>query len=408
VPRTPKFPRYPAKCHSSGQARLVIQGRTHYLGVFGSPRSHDEYRRLLAQWQVARGDAGAVPPVRPGECATVEACVALAWEDAQARFRRPDGSTSRELFSTWYALRPLQVHFGSVPVREFGTGVLKAYRRLLLAGYDDPERGRQKPSCRQVVNRHVVRVRTCVRRLELDGKVPEGTWGRLRALGPLSRGEDGCREGRKVRPPDVLDLLAAWCFLPPGPRALVLVHLHTGARPSELLGLRASDLTRPRRGAVWRADLEHHKTAHQGKSRSLFLGPRSQAALSAVLAGAAPGDYLFSPRRSETLRSASRRARRRTKVQPSQVRRRGAASRAGDRYSVLGYRQALARACARAGVPPVTPYAIRHLAATRIAAHPEGGDDLARIVLGHSLPGVTGNYVADDLRRAEAWMAKYG
>ena len=35
---------------ASGQAVVKIDGRSRYLGKYGSPESHAAYRRLVAEW----------------------------------------------------------------------------------------------------------------------------------------------------------------------------------------------------------------------------------------------------------------------------------------------------------------------------------------------------------------------
>src|SRR5262245_60992243 len=44
--RLPKMGR-----HSSGQARVTLNGKVHYLGVFGSAEAHARYADLMRQWQ---------------------------------------------------------------------------------------------------------------------------------------------------------------------------------------------------------------------------------------------------------------------------------------------------------------------------------------------------------------------
>lgn len=43
-------PRIPSYRHhkATGQARVTIEGRDHYLGAFGSPKSQAKYKRLIA------------------------------------------------------------------------------------------------------------------------------------------------------------------------------------------------------------------------------------------------------------------------------------------------------------------------------------------------------------------------
>jgi len=41
-PRLPKMGR-----HSSGQARVTLNGKAHYLGAFGRPEAHQRYAELI-------------------------------------------------------------------------------------------------------------------------------------------------------------------------------------------------------------------------------------------------------------------------------------------------------------------------------------------------------------------------
>jgi hypothetical protein len=41
----------PSYCyHKSGQARVIIAGKTIYLGKYDSDQSRERYKRLIAQW----------------------------------------------------------------------------------------------------------------------------------------------------------------------------------------------------------------------------------------------------------------------------------------------------------------------------------------------------------------------
>ena len=44
MPRLPKYRR-----HSTGQAFVEIQGRRHYLGVYGGEESKERYQRVIAE-----------------------------------------------------------------------------------------------------------------------------------------------------------------------------------------------------------------------------------------------------------------------------------------------------------------------------------------------------------------------
>ena len=36
---------------ATGQARVVLNGRTHYLGIYGSPESHAHYAEIVKKWR---------------------------------------------------------------------------------------------------------------------------------------------------------------------------------------------------------------------------------------------------------------------------------------------------------------------------------------------------------------------
>lgn len=67
---------------ASGQAVVVLGGRSFYLGKFGTPGSRSEYRRVLAEWLAADrrppppSPAGPPAPAAPLSLTVTELCVA--------------------------------------------------------------------------------------------------------------------------------------------------------------------------------------------------------------------------------------------------------------------------------------------------------------------------------------------
>jgi hypothetical protein len=53
MPRKPRIPTY--RRHSSGQARVTLNGKDHLLGPYGSPETKEAYRRLIAEWLARHG-----------------------------------------------------------------------------------------------------------------------------------------------------------------------------------------------------------------------------------------------------------------------------------------------------------------------------------------------------------------
>src|SRR5207244_407068 len=50
----------------TGQAYVTLNGKEHYLGLFGTPESKDAYDSLIAQW-LAGGRSLPQPPTTPEE-----------------------------------------------------------------------------------------------------------------------------------------------------------------------------------------------------------------------------------------------------------------------------------------------------------------------------------------------------
>ena len=117
MPRKPgKVPSY---CHhkASGQAVVRINGRDRYLGEYGSPESHQEYERLVAEWRLA-SKTTVVPPAtkltarRAEKADTVNAMILAYLKHAKAYYTDCDGNLSREYEEMVFALRPVRKLYG--------------------------------------------------------------------------------------------------------------------------------------------------------------------------------------------------------------------------------------------------------------------------------------------------------
>jgi integrase len=78
----------------------------------------------------------------------------------------------------------------------------------------------------------------------------------------------------------------------------------------------------------------------------------------------------------------------------------------GACYSRRSYRQAIVRACRKAGIAEWTPLQLRHAAATAIRSW--FGLESAQVVLGHARADVPQIYAERDLARAHSIRAKIG
>jgi integrase len=186
--------------------------------------------------------------------------------------------------------------------------------------------------------------------------------------------------------------------------------------------MRTGDIDRT--GDVWTYRPSAHKTAHHGKTREVFIGPKGQEHLRPFLR-AKPAAFIFDPREAEAERSEKRREERKSPLTPSQVkrdRRTDPATNKGERYTVGSYRRAIARACDKAFPLPADieldkvadwrrahrwhPHQLRHNAATHLRKlH---GIEAARVILGHESAETTHIYAEQDLQKAREIMGKVG
>src|SRR5262245_6271529 len=90
----------------------------------------------------------------------------------------------------------------------------------------------------------------------------------------------------------------------------------TGMRPGEVRSLRPIDVERSEN--VWLYRPSRHKTQWRGKERVVAIGPKAQAVLAPFLDGRAPESFAFSPGEAMDRKRAEMRAKRRSRVPPSQ------------------------------------------------------------------------------------------
>lgn len=143
----------------SGQARIVVEGRTIYLGKHGSPESYEQY----ARW-VNKLAGQAMPTERPQvrvyddpthDLSVNELVVGfLHWADG---YYRLNGKRTREYASLTEAVRPLCRLFGMTIAADFGPKALKEVRddmvqrglcRTTIRWLRGPHRSRAESSAR--------------------------------------------------------------------------------------------------------------------------------------------------------------------------------------------------------------------------------------------------------------------
>lgn len=380
----------------SGQAVVTIREaggcrRDILLGKFGSPESKQEYERIIAQQRVAPHS----PVVGKASSDTSLGEIVLAFfKFADKHYRDSEGRPTGETANYRDTVRPMVKLYGEKPAAEFGPLALKTVRQTMV------DSGLSRP----VINKRINRIRRILKWAAGEELIPFEVYHRLTAVGGLSKGRTDAPEPEPVGPvPDEV-VNATLPHLPEAVRVMVEVQRLTGMRPNEVCKLRASEIDRSE--AVWTFIPGQHKTTHRGKKRIVAIGPKAQLLLSSWLSG--ESEYVFSPRVEREKRYEKMRAKRKTKVQPSQVSRKKATAKTlpGERYTTVSYRQAIQRGARLAGVACWSPNQLRHTFATLIRKH--HGIEAAQVMLGHAKADVTQVYAERDLGLALKVAAEVG
>lgn len=388
--RIPSYRRYKPK----NLGLVVIEGKQHYLGKYGTPESLAEYNRLVQEW-LTRGSTPSAPQ-REAACPTtplVNEIIVAFLNHAEGHYVRPDGTPSGELDNLRDALKPLRHLYGYTPAEQFGPLALRAVRdRMIADGLS-----------RTTINARINRIRRLFRWAASVELVPVAVPQALQTVVGLQKGRSGVKEAAEVVPVPVEHVEAILPRLPRPVAAMVRLQLLTACRPGEVLIMRGCDLEHG--DPNWIYSPYFHKNSWRGQQRQVILGPKAQAIVREFLKDD-PSSYLFSPRDAVAELHASRSEQNRSHPPMSKRTRRRPGLKHAAKYDRRSYRQAIVRACSKAGVPPWSPLQLRHTAATLIRAN--YGLEAAQVVLGHTKADVTQIYAERDLSKHHSIMAEIG
>ena len=392
--RPPRLPSY-CRHRASGQAYIKVRGKVIYLGVYGSEASQAAYSAAIAAVLAGRE----IPRLRQGtdghsptSLTIRELCDRFTAHAAKTYLK--GGKPTSEVTIVSVACKRLTKMIGDHPASSFGPLTLKAFRETLVAD----------GLARSTVNALVSRIRRAFRWAAGEELIPASVPHALATVDGLRAGRSDARETPPVLPvaDEIVDRTVE--ALPSVVADMVRVQRLTGMRPGEVCALRPCDLDRT--GDVWKYRPASHKTEHYGRERVVFLGPRAQSILLKYLARNSE-TCCFRPCDSEAKRRAALHAARVTPLscgaRPGSNVRRTPEIRPGDQYSVGSYRQAITRACKRAGVERWRPNQLRHTTATEVRAR--FGLDAAQTVLGHASAKMSEHYAEKD-RSAAAEVAR--
>ncbi|MCC7406675.1 MAG: site-specific integrase [Phycisphaeraceae bacterium] len=339
--------------------------RDYWLGPADSPESRQRYHQLLAEWEA--GDRRLPdPPVDntdPAAGVTVSEVLRPYWRWATATY------SPSEISSIAQAARLLRAAAGTLPATAFGPKRLRLVRESMIRG-DEHASPPRAPWSRPTINKQVQRICAIFKWAAGQELIPVSIYEQLKAVESLRRGRSEAREPAPVRPvaDELVDAIEP--HVSRQVRALVQLQRLTGARGGELLRLRAVDIDTSRE--VWTYTPLEHKTAHHGKGRTIYLGPRAQAVIQPFLVDRPVHAFLFSPTEADFERYDALHAQRQTPPhhgnRPGTNRRDDPQREKGDCYSRESYLRAITRACDEAFPPPP------HLARRRVPARGRKAD----------------------------------
>ncbi len=379
-----------------GLAVVTLGGKDHYLGKYGSPESHACYHQLLAEYfahgnvVADREDEDVLPP-------TINELL-VPYLEFVDRYYVKGGLPTKQPGLIRSALKSLRRTFGHTPAEAFGPRSLKTVQNEFV----------RQGLTRGGVNRLTALVVQFFAWCVGEELIPAVNIHALREVAPLHSGRTTAPDPEKVRPvsDDLVEATLPFCSAQVA--AMIRLQRLTGMRPNEVVQLTTGSLDVS--GEVWEYTPASHKTEHHGKSRLIMIGPQAQQLLRPWLRPD-PNAYLFSPAEAEAARSVARREARKTPRWPSHVaaqaaRRRGR-RKFDDHYTVQIYRQAIHRACSKAGISHWNPNQLRHSAATHLRRE-LGDKEPVRCILGHGDPATTEIYAERDLAMARSAMLKHG
>ena len=390
------------KKHPRGHAYAKYRGKFYCFGKWGTQESRDRYAAFLEDIS-RKAFMPDLPPLGPMATRTVVVLIAHYVAHCESYYVDQDKKPTSELRNMKGLLeKHVYAVMGREKVVDIGPMMLnKLADRLVAADW-----------CRNEVNKAINRTKRMFRWCSKNEICPPETFHRLTCVGALPAGRGLARESADVQPVpwEVVDATLPWMNVVAAD--MVRIQLLCAMRPEEVCRMRADRIDRS--GDIWIYEPEKHKNSWRGHDRPIGIPKVAQAILRPYIERLGPGEYLFSPRDSERRRrdaAASKESQtRKTKVYPSELRRRSkekllrretAFTRLRRRYDPDSYRRAISYGIKKAKrhgteIESWNPYRLRHLALTELTG--ECGIDTAADLAGHRSPDTTAIYAKRRLK----------
>jgi len=387
---------------ATGQARVRLSGKDHYLGTFGTPEAVEAYHRIVGEWLMngrslpdskpkrrSRHTTTTTPDDSGVEVLTVGELVSQYLKWARIRYAKSNHASVNE-----YGLKPLIDGYSSLPADQFSPNKLRIVRQLMI----------QRGWVRTNINHHVSTVRSVFAWAVGRELIPDSVHSALCKVEPLAFGSPGVRESSKKElvPDGVIESLRP--FLSGQVYAIIQLMWLSGARCGEICQVRPADLKEVETDGVKILEFTpgHHKTAHKGFSRIIRFGPVGMMILQPFLNRPAD-EYCFSPAEAEIERRDKAHEARVTPPsygntigsnrKPKPQRKPGAV------YSTAVIRRAITRAIhahnkqhPQEAIERFSPHALRHTSLTRMRN--QFGMEAAMSMAGHHSPSMVDLYTS--------------
>lgn len=330
--RRAKAPKLPTMGrHSSGQARVTLNGKVHYLGAFGTLAAQQAYAELLAKWE----SNGRRPLDPTPDCMQVGKVrdvfdAFTSYVDDTKRYTK-DGVPTAARRVVQVAIDEFLKSFGDVPVRNLSDVLLVQHRDWLE---------RRVHLTRGGINKKMGLLRAALKWAKQRGHITRAQWLTCNDVEPLTKAECGGRDQKRPkRAVTLAEVEQVAAVAPPQVARMLRVQAAIGCRPGEIARMNWNDIstaTTDVDGTLCRVyTVRGAKNEHHGKGSTTYALPPGVVELLGT--PSAPGAFVF----------------------PSPVTGRG--------YNSHAYRNAIARACVRAGIPSFGPHCVRHGFLTRAA-----------------------------------------
>ena len=313
----PKPTRVPTYRHFKlrNLACVVLDGKTFYLGPYGSPESRVRYAAKIAEWGRNRSVAIAD---RDNPDAYTCGQLALDYLEYAEGYYVKNGQTTSQVFQIKLALKELVKLFETEPTAKFGPVKLKNLQQYLV------DQGKS----RSYLNKLVSCLKLAFKWAASEELIPAATHHGLQTVGGLKKGRTPAREIPPVEPVDEAIVEQTLPYLSPVVADMVRLQLGSAMRPGEVCNVRPCDITRGTDG-TWVYRPEHHKTEHHNVDRIVTLGPLAQEILAPYLTGRDADAFCFSPAESQRQHYEAKRQKRKSPLTPSQQAQNGKPNLAG-------------------------------------------------------------------------------